>query len=78
MPQIGQAPGPSRTTCGCIGQVHFPAGAVVVVVAGAAAAAAGAERGRPSDTSAGDGCVGADRKRAGSAAKRFKQCVLQK
>src|SRR5690606_16643157 len=29
MPQIGQAPGPSRTISGCMGQVHLaPAGAV--------------------------------------------------
>ena len=32
MPQIGQLPGPSRTICGCIGQVHeaaeAPGGAV--------------------------------------------------
>ncbi len=26
MPQIGQLPGPSRTTSGCMGQVHFAAG----------------------------------------------------
>ncbi len=49
MPQIGQAPGPSRTTSGCIGHVHFPeragAGAAATVVAGG--------RGRPSVTSDG-------------------------
>src|SRR5262245_38537958 len=26
IPQIGQEPGPSRTICGCIGQVYFPFG----------------------------------------------------
>jgi hypothetical protein len=27
MPQIGHVPGPSRTICGCIGQVHVPSAA---------------------------------------------------
>jgi hypothetical protein len=33
MPQIGQAPGPSRMISGCIGQVHCPGLAVEAAVA---------------------------------------------
>src|SRR5262245_49393016 len=61
MPQIGQEPGPSRTICGCIGQVHLPPDAC--------------DGGGGGDGATGSGDV---TNFVGSAAKRSRQCLLQK
>ena len=72
MPQIGHAPGPSRTISGCIGQVYrVPAGAVAV---GADTANVGFRTTRPSCPAAGAVAV----YRAGSALNRSRQPRLQK
>ena len=48
IPQIGQAPGPSATICGCIGQVHFvaPAGGIACGAADASRNLPGSARNR--------------------------------
>ena len=63
MPQIGQAPGPSRTISGCIGHVHFPAAgagdcaaAGAGGVAGAPPAATGSAPDRPRTDPGSAGC----------------------